>query len=201
MTDAREILHQILSIPGAVGAMAYSPEGAILASDFPADYPMDTLQGMARLLAEDVMVQQALQGEGGGLDLRYQNGRLVLRAFSRGALLALCGGGINLQLVNLALVQAAHRLEKAEAAPARPIPAAPPAPPPPPKYSALGALKEAFVVRIGPIGELLFTRTQADWSAGGKPGDLWDFVARLAKELDDPGDQKAFLKEARAILG
>jgi len=195
MTDAREILHQILGIPGAVGAMAYSPEGAILAADFPAEYPLDTLQGMARLLAEDVMVQQALQGEGGGLDLRYQNGRLVLRAFSRGAILALCGGGINLQLVNLALVQAAHRLEKAEAAPSRPAPAAPP-----PKYSALGALKEAFMVRIGPIGGLLFTRAQADWSTGGKAGDLWDFVARLAKELDDPADQKAFLQEARAIL-
>lgn len=197
MTGAREVLQQILNIPGAIGAMAYSPEGAILASEFPSGYPPNTLRDMARLLAEDVMVQQALQGETGGLDLRYQGGRLVMRAFSQGAILALCGGGINLQLMNLALTQAAHRLEKADAAPARVVPVAPAVPP---KYSALGALKEAFVIRIGPIGGLLFTRIQADWFAHGS-GDLGEFAGRLAKELDDPADQKAFLKEACAILG
>lgn len=196
MTDAHEILHQVLSIPGAVGAMAYSPEGAVLAADFPASYPMESLRGMARLLAEDFMVRQALQGDEGGLDLRYNGGRLVLRPFSKGAILALCGGAANVQLVSLALVQAAHRLEKVEAAPSRSLP-----PSAPPKYSALGALKEAFMVRIGPIGDLLFTRAQADWSSGPGAGDPSEFAARLAKELDDPADQKAFLQEARAILG
>jgi len=196
MTDAREILHQILGVPGTVGAMAYSPEGAILASEFPADYPVETLQGMARLLAEDLMVQQALQGEGGGLDLRYNGGRVILRPFSKGAILALCGAATNGQLVSLALVQAAHRLEKADAAPRRATPQAPP-----PKYSALGALREAFMIRIGPIGDLLFTRIQADWSAGSGATDLGELAGRLAKELDDPADQKAFLQESRAILG
>lgn len=196
MSDAREVLHQILGVPGTVGAMAFSPEGAILASEFPADYPLGTLQGMARLLAEDFMVQQALQSEGGRVDLRYTGGRVVLRPFSKGAILALCGEATNGQLVNLALVQAAHRLDKADAEPRRTTPQAPP-----PKYSALGALKEAFVIRIGPIGDLLFTRIQADWSAGSGAADLSEFAGRLAKELDDPADQKAFLQESRAILG
>lgn len=203
MTEVREVLHQILNVPGAIGALAYTSEGTILAQDFPGEYAPDVLRGMAKLLAEDLMVQQALAGEEGGLDFSYSSGRLVIRAFPRGAILALCGGAANLQLVRLALAQAAHRLGKPSAEPSKPVaaPAAPPATmPDPSRYSALGALKDAFLVRIGPIGDLLFSRIHADWSADPGARGLGDFAARLGRELDDPADQKAFLQEARAIL-
>lgn len=199
MTEAREILHQVLGVPGAIGAMAFSGQGAILASDFPEEYTAATLRDMARMLSEDLMVQQALAGDEGGLDLRYTGGRVILRPFSKGAVLALCTVAVNAQLVHLALHQAAHRLDRE--AGTSPLPPVLPRAAEPARYAALGPLKEAFLEHIGPIGELLFNRIHADWSAGSEARPIGDLAARLAQELDDPGDQKAFLKEARAIIG
>ncbi|GLH66767.1 roadblock/LC7 domain-containing protein [Geothrix edaphica] len=199
MTEAKEILHQILGVPGAIGTLVFSTEGAVLASDFPDHYSIGTIQNMVQLLSEDFLVQQALEGEGGGLDLRFNGGRVILRPVPKGAILALCNGSVNAQLMNLALLQAAHRLEKA-------LPTAPPRKPPAVTVATtrsvvLGQLKQAFLGSIGPIGELLFSRVHADWSAGEDPRKLRDFVNLLAQELDDPSDRKRFLKEANAIIG
>lgn len=199
MMEAKEILHQILGVPGAIGALVYSTEGTVLASDFPDQYAAGTIQSMVQLLSEDFLVQQALEGEGGGLDLRFNGGRVILRPVPKGAILALCSGSVNVQLMNLALLQAAHRLEKAP-------PTAPPRKPPAVSVATtrsvvLGQLKQAFLGSIGPIGELLFSRIHADWSAGADPRNLWDFANLLAQELDDPSDRKVFIQEANAIIG
>lgn len=200
MTEIRSILHQILNVPGAIGAMVYGSDGAVLAADFPEQYPPGALQRMARLLSEDFLVQQAMEGDEASLDLRYAGGRVILRPFARGAILALCGGTVNAQLVNLALQQASHRLEKA-----LPTAAAPAAVPPviadPVRPAVLSALKQAFLTRMGPIGELIFSRAQAEWSADPGGRGLEGLVSRIAGEFDDPAEQKAFLREARAITG
>ncbi len=204
----RDILQQVLNIPGAVGALTYNTEGTILAAHFPDQYEASALQRMARLLSEDFLVQQAMEGESGGLDLRYFGGRIILRPFSRGAVLALCAATANVQLVNLALIQAVHRLEKVLPEPGSV--AAPKAPPKAPPAAAdlvhsgvLGALKQTFLGRIGPIGELLFTQIHSKWSSESGRDDkrLREFITLLAKELDDPDDEKAFIRDTRNIIG
>ncbi len=211
MSAPQDIFRQILHLPGVVGALTYDAQGAVLASSFPEPFEARELQRVSRLLSEDFLVHQALEGTKGGVDLRYTGGRLILRPFSRGAILALCTTTANAQLVNLGLVQAIHRLEKAE-------PEAEPEPEPrakaqesPPRLAgtewakpgALVGLKEAFLVRIGPIGELLFSRFHAKWSADAeaRTQGLWGFAAALAKEIDDPADQRAFIHDARNIIG
>ena len=69
--------------------------------------------------------------------------------------------------------------------------------------SVLAALKQAFLVRIGPIGEMLFTRIYSDWSSepGAGISGLGTLVTRIASEIDDPADQKAFLHEVRNVIG
>jgi predicted regulator of Ras-like GTPase activity (Roadblock/LC7/MglB family) len=199
MTEAKEILHQILGVPGAIGALIYSTEGEVLASDFPGQYAAGTIQSMVQLLSEDFLVQQALEREGGGLDLRFNGGRVILRPVSKGAILALCSGSVNVQLMNLALLQAAHRLEKAP--PTAPTPKPPAVSVATTRSVVLGQLKQAFLGSIGPIGELLFSRIHADWSAGADPRNLRDFANLLAQELDEPSDRKVFIQEANAIIG
>jgi predicted regulator of Ras-like GTPase activity (Roadblock/LC7/MglB family) len=203
MTEAKEVLHQILGVPGAIGALVFSTEGEVLASDFPDHYSAGTIQNMVQLLSEDFLVQQALEGEGGGLDLRFNGGRVILRPVPKGAILALCSGSVNAQLMNLALLQAAHRLEKAPpTAPAAASPRKPPAVTVATTRSVvLGQLKLAFLGSIGPIGEFLFSRIHADWSAGADPRNLRDFANLLAQELDEPSDRKVFIQEANAIIG
>ena len=213
----RDILRQILQIPGTVGALNYSSDGTILAAEFPDQYEPSALQQMTRMLSEDFLVQQAMTGPSGGLDLKYAGGRIVVRPFTGGAILALCTVAANTQLVNLALVQAVHRIEAtaAEAPPSaatRPGTAAAPkaTPNPYPPVAAdlvnpgvVAALKQAFLVRIGPIGEMLFTRIYDDWSSksGQATAGFRTLVALIASEIDDPDDQKSFIRETRNIIG
>lgn len=207
MSAPQDIFQQILHLPGVVGALTYDAQGAVMASSFPEPFEAGELQRVSRLLSEDFLVHQALEGFKGGLDLRYTGGRLILRPFSRGAILALCTATANAQLVNLGLVQAIHRLEKAEP---EPEPRAKAQEGPPrvagaewARPGALVGLKEAFLVRIGPIGELLFSRFHARWSADAeaRAQGLWGFATALSKEIDDPGDQRAFIHDARNIIG
>ncbi|HJV89819.1 MAG TPA: hypothetical protein VJ623_05890 [Holophagaceae bacterium] len=213
MIALHEIHEQILQLPGVVGALTCDARGTVLASSFPAAYGAQDLQRVARLLSEDFLVQQALAGTKGGLDLRYAGGRLLLRPFSRGAVLALCAATANAPLVNLGLVQAIHRLEKVELPgeirdPELPAvsagalkPAAAPLEALPPGVGE--ALKEAFLRRIGPIGDLIYTRYHAKWSADAvaRTQGVRPFVALLAAEIDDPADQKSFVQDARIITG
>ncbi len=198
-----EILQQILQLPGVMGALTYDAQGTVVASRFPETYGAEELQRVSRLLSEDLLVQQALQGAKGGLDLRYAGGRVILRPHAQGAVLALCATAANAQLVNLGLAQAIHRLERAEAPPRAPAPESRPPRAEPIRPDILEPLKEAFLLRIGPIGGLLFTRLQAKWAADpeAKAQGAMGLAALLAKEIDDPGDQKAFIRDARIITG
>ena len=175
----RDVLQQILKIPGTIGALTYSSGGAVLATDFPGQYGAQALAEVTRLLSEDFLVQQSMVLGSGGLDLKYSGGRLVVRPFSGGAILALCAVGANIQLLHLALVQAVHRLEKGAigALPGTVPDSAPKASPKAAspvvdliKPGPLAALKQAFLVQIGPIGDMLFSRIYADWSSGAASG-------------------------------
>lgn len=198
-----EILQQMMGVPGIIGALAYNHDGAVLGSVFPPHYQAGALQRMARLLSEDFLVQQALQGEAGGLDFRYSEGRIILRPFPQGAVLALCATEANAQLVNLALVQAVHRLARTVPEPQVPAKIPPAVAVDLVRPGALGAMKQAFMGRIGPIGEIIFTQLHEQWANGPGRGakGLEDLVAILAKEIDDAEDQKSFLRETRTIIG
>jgi len=156
MSALHDILQQVLHMPGVVGALTYDAQGAVMASSFPESYDAGELQRVSRLLSEDFLVHQTMEGAKGGLDLRYAGGRVILRPFSRGAILALCTAAANAQLVNLGLIQAIHRLERPEPE------LAPKAPEGQPRAATaewvrpgvLEGLKEALLLRIGPIGDL-----------------------------------------------
>lgn len=203
MNALHDIHQQILQLPGVVGALTYDAQGAVLASHFPPGYGAPDLERVSRLLAEDFLVQQALEGAKGGVDLRYAGGRLLLRPFSRGAILALCSAAANAQLVNLGLAQAIHRLEKVEADPEPQVQAAPASPLEALRPELLEALREAFLMRIGPIGGLIFSRFHTRWAADGaaRAQGVGSFVDLLATEIDEPGDRKSFMQDARIIIG
>ena len=205
MSALHDILQQVLHMPGVVGALTYDAQGAVMASSFPESYDAGELQRVSRLLSEDFLVHQTMEGAKGGLDLRYAGGRVILRPFSRGAILALCTAAANAQLVNLGLIQAIHRLERPEPE------LAPKAPEGQPRAATaewvrpgvLEGLKEALLLRIGPIGDLLFTRSHAKWSADpeAKAQGVLGLATFLAEEIDDLEDQKSFMRDARTIIG
>lgn len=205
-----DILHQLSSLPGIAGALIYARSGEILASEFPGIYEASTLRQVVTLLSEDVIILQDMVGESGVMDLKFAGGRVIVKPCEGGSILVLCTALINSQLLNMALTQATRRLEKTIQEP----PAAPPAAPPPPAPQATKApkaspavapaslepVKQAFMVRVGPIGAMLFAQIYGDWAATVPSAGLEGLVAQLAREIEDRTDQQQFRKEALASL-
>ena len=197
----RDILHQISSIPGIAGTLAYNGNAEILASEFPEIYEPDTLQSIASLLAGDIIILQDMVKQSGFLDLKFAGGRLIVKPCAGASILVLCTSSVNFQLLNLALTQAQRRMEKTV------VVAPAPQRKPPASTSAhlqepLTELKRALLKRIGPIGEMVFTEIQRDWAAATTPTHkgLAALMHQLAQEIDDAADKQEFLTEAKNII-
>ena len=80
----------------------------------------------------------------------------------------------------------------------------------PPAFRALPILlricadiDRLFVVEVGPFGRQLAEDARAAWLATGnkiKPSDVDEYVALLARHIDDAERREAFSSEARACI-
>jgi len=197
----QEVLRQLSSIPGVVGAFVSGPKGELLAAEFPPLFDEVALHQAAALLADDTAGFRRIAGADGMLQLRYAHGRALLKPFASGTLFVLGTAGIDVQLLGLSLEQASRRLERA--------PAPPPAGAPreaalPPDVAGLReGLAEALARQIGPVAGLVLDEAWSAWSASGSAARarLPQLVAALAREVDDPEGRARFLEEARGLLG
>jgi predicted regulator of Ras-like GTPase activity (Roadblock/LC7/MglB family) len=151
------VLQQLGQIPGVVGTVIYDREGTVEASRFPALFDRATLDHVAAALAQDAYLEEWLQGPAACLDLRFGEGRVVLRGLPGAWLLVLCTAQVNAQLLNLSLTQGLRRLQRsgvrASAPPppeppspvAPPSPAAPPPVSPPPAPDPVGTMRAQLV--------------------------------------------------------
>lgn len=106
----KEILHQINSVEGVIGSAVFSHKGEVLAHDFPALIDVDSLKKAAALTLEcahGLQISETLEL----LDLRYSDGRILVKAFPQAMLFLLCANGINLQVLTITLKLAVKKLE------------------------------------------------------------------------------------------
>ena len=198
-----EVLHQMASVPGVVGSLIYGAGGRILASEFPDVFEPASLEEVSAIFGEDTIIMKDLGGDAAFLDLRYSGGRVIVKPFATGSFVVLCTSGINLQLLNLSMTQAARRLEKTgiQAAPAAPAPAARPA-----ELPALRPvreeLKKAVIQELGPIGDMVFEKAWTAWAASSPPSrqGLARLIDALANEIDEAPARQQFVSTARAII-
>jgi hypothetical protein len=57
-----------------------------------------------------------------------------------------------------------------------------------------------FVEFIGPFGQMVIDETREKWQASGnkiRTSDVNDYIALLAKEIEDPANRTAFTTRAR----
>ena len=119
----REILHHINTVEGVVGSAVVSEKGELLEHDFPPLIDVASLTSAAGLALDCLHGLQASQTMD-LLDLRYAEGRIVIKSFPGALLFMLCAKNINLQLLTVTLNLAVKKLEtvlaarqKAEGAP------------------------------------------------------------------------------------
>lgn len=106
----KDILQQINSVDGVIGSALFSHKGDVLVHAFPALIDSASLKMAASLTLEcshGLQISQSLDL----LDLRYSDGRILVKAFPGAMLFLLCTNSINLQVLSITLNLAIKKLE------------------------------------------------------------------------------------------
>jgi predicted regulator of Ras-like GTPase activity (Roadblock/LC7/MglB family) len=106
----KDILKHINSVDGVIGSALFSNKGDVLAHAFPALIDSALLRKAASLTLEcshGLQISQTLDL----LDLRYPDGRILVKSFPGAMLFLLCTNSINLQVLTITLNLAVKKLE------------------------------------------------------------------------------------------
>ncbi len=105
------ILQQITAIDGVIGCSLYNDQGKILAAVCPLildEKQLATAAGMVLDTLHALQVPQTMFG----LDLRFGEGRLIVRPLSGAFISVLCAKNVNMSMVNITLNLALRKLEQ-----------------------------------------------------------------------------------------
>lgn len=106
----QEILQHINSVEGVIGSAVFSRKGDVLVHALPALIDAISLKKVAGLTLEcahGLQISESLDI----LDMRYSDGRIVVKRFPGAMLFLLCAKNINLQVLAITLNLAVKKLE------------------------------------------------------------------------------------------
>lgn len=106
----QDILRHINSIDGVIGSAVFNEKGAVLSHAFPPLVDAASLRSSAELIVEcahGLQIAQTLEA----LDMRYADGRIIIKAFPGAFLCLMCAKTINLQVLFITLNLAVKKLE------------------------------------------------------------------------------------------
>jgi predicted regulator of Ras-like GTPase activity (Roadblock/LC7/MglB family) len=110
MDPMQDILRHINSVEGVMGSAVFNEKGDVLSHAFPPLIDADALKKAAELTLECIhglQIAQTLEV----LDLRYAEGRIIIKNFPGAMLYLLCAKNINLQVLIITLNLAVKKLE------------------------------------------------------------------------------------------
>lgn len=168
-------LRQLSSVPGVVGSMVFGPSGDVASSAFPEVFDAAGLQQLASQLAGDAWLRDWLADDRASLDLRYGDGRAVVRALRGSWLLVLCSADVNSALLAMSLTQALRRLRAQAAEEAAPSAASAGRPEEP------SALERLRAIASAELGEHAGQAMEILAAAGQGPADLARAVSEIEK--------------------
>ncbi|MBT1070625.1 hypothetical protein [Pelotalea chapellei] len=108
----QDILHHLESIKGVIGSAVFSEKGEVLSNSFPALIDPAAVQECGAYLLECVhglQVSETLEL----MDLRYNDGRVIVKHCPGILICLLCTRNVNLQMLAITLNMAVKRLENA----------------------------------------------------------------------------------------
>jgi hypothetical protein len=106
----KEILKHINSVDGVIGCALFNQKGEVLVHALPALIDAASLKMAASLTLEcthGLQTSQTLEL----LDLRYSDGRVLVKAFPGGMIFLLCANSINLHVLSISLNLAIKKLD------------------------------------------------------------------------------------------
>ncbi len=107
------VLNDINALNGVIGCFVCDEEGRPLASALPDLYDQDLLARAGRTAAQTIAgLWMARQRRVGDLDLRFSDGRLIVKGLEGACLCILCTPRLNLPLLNLTANVAVKKLQR-----------------------------------------------------------------------------------------
>lgn len=106
-----DILQQINTVPGVIGSLVCGGGGEIVARAFPPLFDASILQGAASAVADPAAGVRSAAGTFDLVDLRYNDGRIVVKPLDEAYLLLLCTKAMNLQVLTISLNVAKGKLD------------------------------------------------------------------------------------------
>jgi predicted regulator of Ras-like GTPase activity (Roadblock/LC7/MglB family) len=106
----QDILRYINSVEGVIGSAVFNENGVVVDQAFPPLIDAYSLKAFAGLVLEcthGLQIAQSLDI----IDLRYSEGRIIIKAFPGALLCLLCAKNINLQVLTITLNLAVKKLE------------------------------------------------------------------------------------------
>jgi predicted regulator of Ras-like GTPase activity (Roadblock/LC7/MglB family) len=196
-----EILMQINTATGAIGSMVCDSRGHLLANVFPSLYDMSMINAVVKVMSENSSGLEEITGGVKFTDLRYQNGRIIVKPVDGSWLVLLCESTINLQLLSISLNVAIKKLEKLFEASNTTAPPAMLEKPPAsggsmsaqefiekgPLSEQLQGMQTALAKYIGPMAKIIFLECVEKWLQVYQPvkDSLPHFVDIVVNEIDD----------------
>lgn len=105
------ILQQITAIDGVIGSSIYNNQGKILAAACPLildNKQLETAAGTILDCLHALQISQTLAG----MELRFSEGRLIVKPLSEAYISVLCSKNVNTSMVNITLNLALRKLEQ-----------------------------------------------------------------------------------------
>jgi len=151
------LLRQLGELPGVVGSLLAGRDGYVHEHAFPAIFERRALEGLASSLARESRLGVWMTQVDAALDLRFPDGRVLVRPAGDALLLVLCTSQVDAQLLQLAMTQAIRRVQRTPApedqASAEPWPTSSPSPLPvaeaPATSSPVQAMAELLEASLG----------------------------------------------------
>ena len=106
----QDILRYINSVEGVLGSAVFNENGAVINHAFPPLIDANALKAVAELVLEcthGLQIEKSLDI----LDLRYAEGRIIIKSFPGALLCLLCVKNINLHVLTITLNLAVKKLE------------------------------------------------------------------------------------------
>jgi len=223
----KNLLEEIKTSPGVLGACVYSIKKGIVGSNLPATFSSEQQQRITNILHRVFRLNDAAKLDVNAYEIQYDEALVMARRLDTEAtLVVVCAPDVNVPLVSMACgMQSAELLEAiaahqgqgntttatapttapaAESAPAQ----APQAKVTPaevlngPLAEKLTGIKRALAKCIGPVAGMALDGALKTWLEKGEPtaDRLPDLAELLLSEIDDDDEKATFVHQVKELL-
>ncbi len=220
----KNLLEEIKTSPGVLGACVYSTKKGIVGSNLPATFNSEQQQRITSILHRVFRLNDAAKLDVNAYEIQYDEALLMARRLDTEAtLVVVCAPDVNVPLVSMACgMQSAELLEAIAAHQDGAPPSQTPVPPvvetapvqaPQTKLTPaevlngpladkLTGIKRALAKCIGPVAGMALDGALKTWLEKGEPTAerLTDLAELLLPEIDDDNEKTAFVHEVKELL-